>query len=156
MLLSHWEIKVLHVVFVTVLGLLAFGLFTSSLLSGRAMRSLPFRRVEFIMKLSRGEALLATILLRKRNYRIGRSLDCDLPLRGVGIAPEVGELLLGNDELRFRSYIDQGILIEGCAIGKGVYDLNPGDTIHCYNYTLKIENLVNFMEGDSGRMRDHG
>jgi hypothetical protein len=129
-MLSHWMIKLLHVVFVSSLGVAAFWLFCLSLASDRIRRSSPSKRAELFLRVKRNSLPYMNIPLVKSHYLIGRGPECDIPLKGTGIPIKAYEIYLEDEDYVLRS----------CEPGENAaHNILPGNELVLYNYTITLE-----------------
>lgn len=138
-MLSHWTIKLLHVVFVFSLGTVTLWLFFRSLASDRVRRSSPLKRAEFFLTICRNGAPYLRMPLKKSHYLIGRGPECDIPLKGVGIPVIAGEVCVYDGDYIFRNYRNSSVPINGGPISETPRKLLPGDEIMLYNYTIQVK-----------------
>jgi hypothetical protein len=128
-MLSHWTIKLLHVVFVFSLGAVTLRLFYASLTSDRVRRPSPSKRAELLLRVNRNGSPYLNLPLRKSHYLIGRGPECDILLKGQGIPLNVGEIYLKDGEY----FLKDGRGSEG--------RLSPDQGFKLYDYSVTVENM---------------
>ncbi|MBA4417078.1 MAG: hypothetical protein C0392_04090 [Syntrophus sp. (in: bacteria)] len=139
MALSLWTIKLLNAAFVFSFGVVTLWLLYRSLASDRAKRSSPAQRAEFFLRIMRNGFPFLSMPVEKNHYLIGRATGCDIPLKGLGIPPFIGEIFLRNGNCFFKNVLEDSVRINNKPIGIGERIILPGYEISLYNYLMKIE-----------------
>jgi hypothetical protein len=139
MLLSHYAIKLLNGVFVFSFGLVTLWLFLRSLSSHKVRRSSPSKRAEFFLRITREGIPFLNIPIEKNHYLIGRAPECDIILKGSGMALKMGEIRAENGVCAFRSFVDNCASVNNGPIGREERPLLPGHGIRLYDYLLEIQ-----------------
>jgi len=137
-MLFHLLIKLSNILFVFLLGIVTLWLSYMSMVSGRVRRSSPSKRAELFLGVKRNGYLYMRLPLRKSHYLIGRGLECEIPLRGMGIPIRVGEIYRQNERYVFRNLQDHPVMINNEPMERGSREILIGDEIMLYNYTITI------------------
>ncbi len=137
--LTHYTIKLLNAVFVASAGVVALLLLFASILNGTARMSSPKQRAERLLTVMRDGAVFLSMPLRKRHYRIGRSPECDIPLKGPGIPPVLCDIFINGGEWNILSHTEDSIAIKGERPGKNKARITIGEKIMLYNYSISIK-----------------
>ena len=142
MVLSLYTIKLLNGVFVFSFGVVTLWLFLRSLSSLRVRRSSPSKRAEFFLRITREGIPFLNIPIEKNHYLIGRAPECDILLKGPGMALKMGEIRAGNGICTFRSLVDNCARVNNESIGREERPLFPGHEIRLYDYLLKVDSCA--------------
>jgi predicted component of type VI protein secretion system len=148
-ILSHYSIKLLHIIFACSLGGMALWLFFRCVVFDRARRSSPFQRAELFLAIRRESTPFSSLKLRKGHYLIGRDHECDILLKGAGIPRRVGEIERANSGWVFRHTNPGTISINGANVTGPETKLQSGDEIQISDYYITIEERETNVE--SGR-----
>jgi hypothetical protein len=131
-MLATKEIMLLNLIFSSSLGFVALLLFAA------AMRrsALPGRPRLFLFVRKDG-VLFRKVPIRRGHYRIGRGLQCDVLLDGMGIPIVAGEIR-STDGVIFKNVSESPATRNSVPAGLE-FEVLPGDEIGLFNYSMKLE-----------------
>jgi hypothetical protein len=131
-MLSLKEIMFVHLLFSSCMGFVALWLFFAAV-----KRPSPSKRAELFLCVRKGGVLFRKIPVRKGHYRIGRGMECDITLEGMGIPLLAGELRAATGFV-YRNFASYPVMKNNLKTPPE-FEVQPGDELEVYSYSMKLE-----------------